>query len=52
MIDTYYDSVYGNRLYLSIGNVNGKNLVLIYNHMSAYAAGEGDTASPAVSGSG
>ncbi|GAA5146407.1 M23 family metallopeptidase [Nocardioides marinquilinus] len=41
VIDTYYDSVYGNRLYLSIGNVNGKNLVLIYNHMSGYRASEG-----------
>jgi murein DD-endopeptidase MepM/ murein hydrolase activator NlpD len=41
VIDTYYDSVYGNRLYLSIGNVNGKNLVLIYNHMSGYKASEG-----------
>lgn len=41
VIDTYYDSVYGNRLYLSIGKVNGKSLVLIYNHMSAYKASEG-----------
>lgn len=42
VIDTHYDSVYGNRLYLSIGNVNGKNLVLIYNHMASYRASEGD----------
>ncbi len=42
VIDTYYDSVYGNRLFLSVGNVNGKNLVLIYNHMTSYKASEGD----------
>ncbi len=42
VIDTYYDSVYGNRLYLSVGNVNGKNLVLVYNHLSGYRAQEGD----------
>jgi murein DD-endopeptidase MepM/ murein hydrolase activator NlpD len=42
VIDTYYDSVYGNRLYLSLGKVNGKSLVLIYNHMSAYRVSEGD----------
>jgi murein DD-endopeptidase MepM/ murein hydrolase activator NlpD len=42
VIDTYFDSVYGNRLYLSIGKVNGKSLVLIYNHMSAYKASKGE----------
>ena len=42
VIDTYYDSVYGNRLYLSIGKVNGKSLVLVYNHMSAYKASKGE----------
>ena len=42
VIDRYYDSVYGNRLFLSIGNVNGKNLVLIYNHMAGFAASEGE----------
>jgi murein DD-endopeptidase MepM/ murein hydrolase activator NlpD len=40
--ETYYDSVYGNRLYLSVGNVNGANLTLVYNHMSGYNASEGD----------
>lgn len=42
VIDTYYDSVYGNRLFLSLGKVNGKSLVVIYNHMSAYRVSEGD----------
>ena len=42
VIDTYYDSVYGNRLFLSLGLVNGESLVLIYNHLSGYRADEGD----------
>ncbi|MCW2816584.1 MAG: hypothetical protein JWN84_4039 [Nocardioides sp.] len=42
VLDTYYDSVYGNRLFLSLGRINGKSLVLIYNHLSAYRASEGD----------
>lgn len=42
VLDTYYSSSYGNRLFLSIGNVNGKNLVLIYNHLSGYAASQGE----------
>lgn len=42
VLDTYYDSVYGNRLFLSIGKVNGKSLVLIYNHLSSYKASEGE----------
>ena len=39
--NTYYDEVYGNRLYLSVGTVNGANLTLVYNHMSSYNASEG-----------
>ena len=35
-------AVYGNRLYLSVGNVNGANLTLVYNHLSGYTVGEGD----------
>ncbi len=42
VVETYYDEVYGNRLYLSVGNVNGANLTLVYNHMSGYKVGEGD----------
>jgi murein DD-endopeptidase MepM/ murein hydrolase activator NlpD len=38
---TYFDEVYGNRLYLSVGTVNGANLTLVYNHMSGYNASEG-----------
>ncbi len=42
VVETYYDSVYGNRLYLNVGEVNGANLTLVYNHMSGYKVGEGD----------
>lgn len=41
VINTYYDQVYGNRLYLSVGNVNGANLTLVYNHLSSYNVSEG-----------
>lgn len=41
VIDTYYDEVYGNRLYLAIGRVNGASMTLVYNHMTSYAVGEG-----------
>lgn len=41
VINTYYDEVYGNRLYLSIGTVNGANVTLVYNHLTRYAVGEG-----------
>ena len=38
---TYYDEVYGNRLFLNVGNVNGQNLTLVYNHMARSAVGAG-----------
>ncbi|GAA1502666.1 M23 family metallopeptidase [Nocardioides humi] len=41
VINEYYDEVYGNRLYLAIGKVNGADIVLVYNHLSKYAVGEG-----------
>ena len=41
VMSTYYDAVYGNRLYLNVGQVNGKNLTLVYNHLSGYAVGQG-----------
>jgi murein DD-endopeptidase MepM/ murein hydrolase activator NlpD len=37
----YYSSVYGNRLYIGVGMVNGKYITLVYNHMSGYAVGTG-----------
>ncbi|WP_141014222.1 M23 family metallopeptidase [Nocardioides sambongensis] len=41
VINTYYDEVYGNRLYLAIGRVNGAVITLVYNHLSSYAVGQG-----------
>lgn len=42
VISEYYSDVWGNRLYLDVGKVNGKHMVLIYNHISSYAARTGD----------
>ncbi len=37
----YYSSVWGNRLYLNLGLVNGKFITVIYNHLSSYNVGSG-----------
>ncbi len=42
VIRTYYDEVYGNRLYLAIGKVNGASITLVYNHLTSYRARQGD----------
>lgn len=42
VIAKYYSSVYGNRLYLSLGNINGKNVTAVYNHATGYRVGVGD----------
>ena len=36
VIAKYYSQVYGNRLYLSLGRVNGKSLTVVYNHAYGY----------------
>jgi len=41
VFDVYEDDVFGKRVFLNIGIVNGKNLVLVYNHMSGYNVTEG-----------
>lgn len=41
VVETYYDEVYGNRLFLNVGRVNGANLTLVYNHLSGYKVNEG-----------
>lgn len=41
VIDRYFDEVYGKRLYVAIGRVNGASIVLVYNHLSSYAVGQG-----------
>lgn len=42
VISAYYSSVYGNRLYLNVGRVNGHSVVAVYNHASSYRVGVGD----------
>jgi murein DD-endopeptidase MepM/ murein hydrolase activator NlpD len=41
VISEYSSAVYGNRLYLDVGRVNGKTMTLVYNHLSSYKAGAG-----------
>ena len=36
VISEYYSSVWGHRLYLDLGQVNGKNMTVIYNHIARY----------------
>lgn len=36
VMSEYYSSVWGNRLYINLGQINGKNVTVIYNHLSAY----------------
>jgi murein DD-endopeptidase MepM/ murein hydrolase activator NlpD len=45
VVSAYYSSVYGNRLYLSVGRVNGASLVAVYNHASSYRVSVGDKVS-------
>ena len=42
VLSAYYSSVYGQRLYLNVGKVNGRNLTVVYNHASGFRVGEGD----------
>lgn len=42
VVSEYYSSVYGNRLYLNVGQVNGKNVTVVYNHLSGYRAHTGE----------
>ncbi len=37
----YYSSVWGNRLFLDLGYIDGHNFTVIYNHMERYAVGVG-----------
>ena len=41
VISRYWSDVYGNRLYLDLGQVNGKNMTVVYNHLSGYSVGDG-----------
>ncbi len=41
VISKSWSDVYGNRLYLDLGRVNGKNMTVVYNHLSSYKVGTG-----------
>ncbi len=41
VIARFWSDVYGNRLYLDIGRVNGKNMTVVYNHLSSYRVSSG-----------
>ena len=41
VISEVWSDVYGNRLYLDLGQVNGKNMTVVYNHLSSYRVGTG-----------
>ena len=41
VISEVWSDVYGHRLYLDIGRVNGKNMTLVYNHLSSYSTHTG-----------
>ena len=42
VVSEYYSDVWGRRLFLDVGRVNGRSMILIYNHASGYRAGVGD----------
>jgi murein DD-endopeptidase MepM/ murein hydrolase activator NlpD len=42
VMSTVYSSVYGNRLYLDLGIMDGKSITVVYNHMSGYRVTQGD----------
>jgi murein DD-endopeptidase MepM/ murein hydrolase activator NlpD len=43
VVHAYYDQVYGYRIFLDVGRVNGDRLTLVYNHMPRLAARVGQT---------
>lgn len=42
VISRVYSDVYGNRLYLDLGQVNGKNMTVVYNHLTSYSVSTGE----------
>lgn len=43
VISRYYSSSYGHRLFLYLGQVNGRSLTVVYNHAQGYRYGVGDS---------
>lgn len=42
VMQAYWSSVYGNRLYLNVGRANGRFLTAVYNHATRYTVGVGE----------
>jgi murein DD-endopeptidase MepM/ murein hydrolase activator NlpD len=42
VVSAYYSSVYGNRLYVNVGRINGRSVVAVYNHASSYRVRVGE----------
>jgi murein DD-endopeptidase MepM/ murein hydrolase activator NlpD len=42
VISRYWSDVYGNRLYINVGKVNGHNLTVVYNHATSYRVSVGE----------
>lgn len=42
VIARYWSDVYGNRLYLNLGQINGTNITAVYNHATSYRVNVGD----------
>ena len=42
VISRYWSDIYGNRLYINVGKVNGHNLTVVYNHATSYRVNVGD----------
>jgi murein DD-endopeptidase MepM/ murein hydrolase activator NlpD len=42
VLSRYWSDVYGNRLYIDVGKVNGHNLTVVYNHATSYRVNVGD----------
>ncbi len=42
VMSEYYSTVWGHRLFINLGSINGKNVTVIYNHLSAYRSYVGE----------
>jgi murein DD-endopeptidase MepM/ murein hydrolase activator NlpD len=42
VMSEYFSSVWGNRLFINLGSINGANVTVIYNHLSAYRSSVGE----------
>ena len=42
VVSTYWSSVFGNRIFVDLGRVNGKNMTVVYNHLASSLVSEGE----------